>query len=258
MSNNTKYIDSEKKIKELEFKLEQALKKAKEADNLKAAFIANMSHQIRTPLNSIVGFASLLADKSYDNDEERAEYAEIINKNTISLLGMVQDMIYLSAYDSGNIHLDITEINFSLFLEEFCQTARIEFLKPNLELKIINPYKKCIINSDKDKLHKVMINYFTNANKYTYNGSITIRYSCINNGIKVEFIDTGIGIKDEMKDKVFLHFQKFNPSDMDGYGLGLALCKAVIESLQGKVGFESVHGQGSNFWFWIPCEPKIS
>lgn len=241
------------KYKEIEKELSDALDKSINSDKLKTAFLANIRHEIRTPLNAIVGFSDLLIETN--DPVEKKEYANIIKKNQDNLLKLVADIIDLSLLESGNIQ--INRIKFDL-VQYFNETISIfqHKLNEGVELTCYCPNKSCIIEFDKTRLTQIITHYIHNAIKFTNRGYIKVGYEVIDNGIKFYCEDSGIGIKQEYLPKVFERFEKLNSFEQ-GTGLGLAICKAIVELSGGKYGVESKEGEGSFFWFWIPCNVII-
>ncbi|MEG0499645.1 MAG: response regulator [Rikenellaceae bacterium] len=231
-----------------------AKKKAEESDKLKSAFLANMSHEIRTPLNAIVGFSGLM--EMCDDKEEKAEYMRIISTNNDLLLRLINDILDLSKLESGIIQFHNTEFDLSIFFEELAASMRQRITSPNIEFITVNPYKSCIVETDKSRIAQVWHNFMTNAIKYTISGYIKMGYEYIDDGIKIYVEDSGIGIPDDKKDKLFQRFEKLD-SFAQGTGLGLSICKAISELEGGKVGYESTENEGSLFWSWKPLKVKI-
>ena len=133
---------------------------------------------------------------------------------------------------------------------------RQRITNPNVKFFPSNPYRNCIVNLDKNRFSQILLNYLTNAIKYTERGYIKTGYEYIDKGIKIYVEDTGIGIADNKKNRVFGRFEKLD-NFAQGTGLGLSICKAIIQMAGGKIGFDSVEGKGSLFWAWYPTEAKI-
>ncbi len=242
------------KLQESQERLEEAKAKAENADRLKSAFLANMSHEIRTPLNAIVGFSELM--EGTDNPEERSCYMKIINQNNELLLNLIGDILDLSKIESGLFEFKLETFDFSEVFEEVFAILNQRYAKPDIVFTKNNPYKKCILTLDKNRVKQICWNYLTNAVKYTKSGSIMMTYSYENGGLRIEVKDTGIGIAEDKKSRVFKRFEKFDDF-AQGTGLGLSICKAISESMGGKAGFESEWGKGSTFWVWLPCKAEI-
>lgn len=242
------------KLRNTNAELKLAKEKAEESDKLKSAFLANMSHEIRTPLNAIVGFSSLLAVT--DDPKDKEEFNNIIATNNELLLRLINDILDLSKIDAGAIELYPSEINFAKIFDEIATTMKPRVTNRNVKFITINPYRNCIVNMDKNRFSQILLNYLTNAIKYTERGYIKAWYEYVDNGIKIYVEDTGIGIADSKKSKVFGRFEKLD-NFAQGTGLGLSICKAIMQMAGGNVGFDSVEGKGSLFWAWYPTEAKI-
>lgn len=228
---------------------------AEEADKLKSVFLANMSHEIRTPLNAIIGFSELL--QNTDDEEERAEYMNIIKNNNELLLRLISDILDLSKLEAGYLVLNPKEFDLSQVFEETATSLRLKCTSPLVELIVQTPYRKCIINQDKNRLLQIVTNFVTNAIKYTSEGHITMGYEYENGGIKIYVEDTGTGISEKNLPRLFYRFEKFD-NFTQGTGLGLSICKAITDRIGGKIGARSEKGKGSFFWAWLPCKAEIS
>ena len=242
--------ERERMIKELQ----SAKALAEQSDKLKSAFLANMSHEIRTPLNAIVGFSGLLADTI--SAEEKEEYLKIININNELLLKLISDILDLSKIEAGTVELKYEEFDFSGYFDDMAASMKQRINRPDVCLVANNPYPGCMVKLDKNRIAQIMTNYVTNAIKYTPAGIIEMGYELTDEGIRVYVKDSGIGIQDEKKDKVFHRFEKLDEF-AQGTGLGLSICKAIAESMGGNVGFESQYGKGSHFWAVLPCRPEL-
>lgn len=236
-------------------KLQKALFKAEQADKLKSAFLANMSHEIRTPLNAIVGFSELLTD--CQDPEERKEYQMIISQNNNLLLQLIGDILELSKIESGIVELKPEIFDLSSLYDEIYTTFRQRSIGKDFELRIGNPYRRCIVSLDKNKLIQIVNNFLTNAFKFTIKGHILLGYEYVKGGIRLYVEDTGKGIPKDKRELVFNRFEKLDDF-AQGTGLGLSICKAIVEANKGEIGVDSEDGKGSTFWAWIPCEATIS
>lgn len=231
--------------------LSEAKERAERSDKLKSAFLANISHEIRTPLNAIIGFSNLLTNT--DKKEEIAEYQRIIVTNSDLLLRLINDILDLSKIEAGFIDRQLSEFDLSVYFDELYGSVRQAMANPSVELVCDNPYESCLVRMDANRLAQVVLNYATNAIKCTYRGEIRMGYRRQGEGIYFYVSDTGIGIPDKDKSRLYHRFEKLNEFTQ-GTGLGLAICKVVTESAGGQVGFESEEGVGSMFWSWVPCE----
>ena len=240
--NNTKW---EKMIQQLK-------EKAELSDRLKSAFLANMSHEIRTPLNAIVGFSELMV--TCDDPEEKKEYINIIQSNNELLLRLINDILDLSKIESGIIERRKENFNLAKVCNELFVTIQAKMTNPNVELRLDGPNSECWVLLDRNRLKQVWMNFLTNAVKCTKSGYIKMGYGIEREGLRIYVEDTGIGIPDDLHDKVFTRFEKLNEFSQ-GTGLGLTISRAIVEAAGGEVGFTSKLGVGSTFWAWLPLRP---
>lgn len=221
------------------------------SDKLKSAFLANMSHEIRTPLNAIIGFSDLLMQT--DDPAERTEYNNIIEANNELLLRLINDILNLSKIDAGFVDRHPEEFDLASYFDDLCASVRQRMTNPQVEFIQDNPYSHCVIYLDRNRFTQVIMNYATNAIKYTPKGTIRMGYEYKNGGIRFYVSDSGIGISEEKKSRVYQRFEKLDEF-AQGTGLGLSIAKALTESSGGEVGFESEEGIGSTFWSWVPTK----
>lgn len=231
--------------------LAKAKEEAEQSNKLKSAFLANMSHEIRTPLNAIVGFSQLLKDT--EEQEEREEYWNIIHTNNELLLRLIGDILDLSKIESGMLELKPEVFDISLLLEEIHPTMEQRLQTPEVRLFIEEPNNSLMVTLDRNRVSQVITNFVTNAIKFTTKGHIKMGYQVKDKGILLYVEDTGIGIEAEKQDKVFERFYKLNDF-AQGTGLGMSICRAIVEAQGGRIGLTSEHGKGSTFWAWFPCE----
>lgn len=259
----------EKLVRNRTHDLEKAKLKAEKSDKLKTAFLTNMSHEIRTPMNAIVGFASLLDDEEM-TEIQRKEYIKLIYSNSESLLRLVDDIIDLSKIQAGDIIFMKSEFNLNSFFddvfslaEQFRQQMRKNELKIKMD-KAIGDDKIVRIFTDRMRLKQIVMNLIENAIKYTDKGSVTFGYQIekwvdkrkVKQQIKLYVEDTGIGIRKEDTEFIFDRFRKIEHENSlklyRGTGLGLTICKNLVEMLGGSISVESKKGKGSKFYFTIP------
>lgn len=241
--------EREEMIKELQI----AKMHAEQSDKLKSAFLANMSHEIRTPLNAIVGFSGLMM---YASDEEKEDYMQIINNNNEMLLKLISDILDLSKLEAGSVELKYEEFDLTDYFNSMFASMKQRATTPKIQIVAVNPYQHCLVTLDRNRVAQIITNYVTNAIKYTTEGTIEMGYEYREEGIYFYVKDSGIGIPDEKKNKVFHRFEKLDEF-AQGTGLGLSICKAIAEAMGGNVGFESEYGKGSLFWALLPCEVEI-
>lgn len=239
--------------KETEQKLIEAKLKAEESDRLKSAFLANMSHEIRTPLNAIVGFSALLAEA--EDLKEREQYLSVIQNNNEMLLQLISDILDLSKIEAGTFDVSFADFDVNGLCEEIVYSHTMK-MSGEIELVFDNHAPQCFICSDRNRISQVLSNFVNNAAKFTEQGSITLGYHIKSDRIEFYVQDTGIGIPEEKIGHVFERFVKLN-TFIRGTGLGLPICKSIIEKLNGRIGVESTKGKGSRFWFELPYNPNI-
>lgn len=227
---------------------ELELLKVKEADKLKSAFLANMSHEIRTPLNAIVGFSDLVAET--DDPEDKQIYLDIIHKNNDLLLNLIGDILDFSKIESGMLKYNIEEVNIRELCMEVYLGGTLK-VKPEVKLIFDRSQPTVTLRTDPQRVTQVIANFVNNAIKFTDKGSITIFYEIKKDRVKVCVQDTGIGISESNRERVFERFIKINDFHQ-GTGLGLTISKTIIEYLGGSIGVDSVEGKGSTFWFTLP------
>ena len=261
-----KIADANAKKRAVEVELEEARKKlaeyetmaqkAENASKMKSLFLANMSHEIRTPLNAIEGFSRIMAET--DSPEERMNYMEIIESNNGRVLALINEILDLSRVEAGEIAIkkQMTDLN------EMCRGIQLMFkfrCPDTVNLTWSQPNMKVTLNTDQNRLTQVFSNLIGNALKHTSKGSITYGYRLINDGQEVEFFvtDTGSGIAPEDIDQIFQTYMSRDAEQQNGYGLGLALCKIIVEKMNGHISVTSKLGEGSTFRFTLPFEGTI-
>ncbi len=243
--NNTKWEKMIQQLKELK-------EKAELSDRLKSAFLANMSHEIRTPLNAIVGFSELMV--TCNDPGEKEEYINIIQSNNELLLRLINDILDLSKIESGIIERRKENFNLTKVCSELFTTIRAKMTNLNVELRLDDSNPDCWVLLDRNRLKQVWMNFLSNAIKCTKSGYIKIGYTIERGGLRIYVEDTGIGIPEDLHDKVFTRFEKLNEFSQ-GTGLGLTISRAIVEAAGGEVGFTSKLGVGSTFWAWLPLRP---
>lgn len=238
--------------KEMEEALVQAKVKAEEANTLKSSFLANISHEIRTPLNAIVGFSSLLVSAERGISEEKQEYINIIENNNTLLLQLISDVLDLSKIEAGTMESDYAPIDVHGLFIELEDTFRLRNKKSGICICYHRRTTECVVKADRNRLVQVMMNLMNNAVKFTGEGSIEFGFDVREDGFLHFYVtDTGCGIPEERLEEIFGNFVKLN-SFVQGTGLGLTICRAIVERMGGKIGAVSRLGHGSTFWFTLP------
>lgn len=228
-----------------------AKNKAEESDRLKSAFLTNMSHEIRTPLNAIIGFSELLLET--DNPTEKTEFFKIISSNNEMLLKLITDVFDISKIESNTIELHAVHFDINKVCDELYQSFKSRYETDDVAIQMKLPFLQCIVLLDEARIIQIISNYLSNAVKYTSKGSITMGYEYKNEELFLYVQDTGVGISFDKFDLLFQRFEKLD-SFAQGSGLGLPICKALVEAMNGKVGVSSEEGKGSMFWACIPCK----
>lgn len=228
----------------------EAKRRAEEADKMKSVFLANMSHEIRTPLNAIVGFSEIIAVT--ENEEEKLQYLEIIQKNSNLLLQLINDILDLSRIESGKSEMHFQQIEISGLVEEVEKVHQLK-MKTDVELKVIRPEGEYWTSTDRNRVMQVLFNFLSNAIKNTEKGTITLGLKHEGNWLKLYVSDTGYGIAKEKLPQIFTRFEKLNDF-VQGTGLGLSICKSIVERLGGCIEVVSELGKGSTFALYLPYQ----
>ena len=230
-----------------ENKLKEAKEKAEESDRLKSAFLSNMSHEIRTPLNAIVGFSAIIADM--EDRDKRLKFHNIIESNNKRLLLLINEVLDLSRIESGMLIFHFSAVGMNDLCQELFNTYLLN--AGNIRLILDLPEEDISIRTDRNRLTQVLSNLIDNALKFTPKGSITIGYRPLQEWVEFYVKDTGIGIPEEKLEKVFERFEKVNDF-AQGTGLGLPICKTILERLGGDISVSSQLGVGTQFTCRIP------
>ena len=241
-------------LKQTEAMLIQAKEKAEEADRLKSAFLANMSHEIRTPLNAIIGFSSLL--HYVENEQEREQYISLINHNNQLLLKLINDVLDLSKIEAGHIELHSEWFNPAELIEESI-TEYERNVPAGVKLFARYPAAPGQIEHDPMRIKQILNNFISNALKNTVQGYIEVYYETDTDGIRISVSDTGCGIPPDKLGMIFERFEKVD-SFAQGAGLGLSICKSIVEKMNGVITVDSTMGVGSTFTAELPCRTRPS
>lgn len=241
-----------RKLKEYE---EKALK-AEKASQMKSLFLANMSHEIRTPLNAIEGFTRIIVET--DSEEERMKYYQIVESNNQRLSSLINEILDLSRVESGEIQMKKSMTDLNLLCENLKQLFKFR-CPESIKLEFEKPMMTATMNTDANRLIQVFSNLISNALKHTTTGSITYGFHIINEMKNIEFFvkDTGSGIAPEFIGQIFNTYASQDAEQQQGYGLGLALCKIIVEKMGGTISVDSAVNLGSTFTFVLPFEGTV-
>lgn len=252
LSNKLKFKERELKRKQELEKLYEALRKV---DQSKARLLVNISHNLRTPLTSILGFSELLLGKD-KGEPQREEFAKIIHSESQHLTRLVKDILYLSQLEAGAVEWHMVETDISAIITEAVNTRQDLARQKGLTLTVDSRATSPLIYGDFARLTDVMTRLIDNAIKFTVEGSIKVGITSEKDSVCVYVSDTGIGIAPYIQDKVFEPLEEIYKTEHKDVpqrtGLGLAICKAVIQHHGGKIWFESESGKGSTFYFTLP------
>lgn len=239
--------------KKIQAELEEARKRAVEAERMKLLFLANTTHEIRTPLHAIVGFSELLIAESSPQDRKR--YAAIIRANSETLLQLINDILDLSKIESGTLEYAYDDVELNTIMEELEGIFRLrQEAGSTVRLEFRRMHPSCHIRTDRKRLSQILSNFLSNALKFTKEGEIVFGYEIREGAAYIYVRDTGSGIPDDQRKQVFERFVKIG-SSQQGAGIGLAICKAMAEAMGGRIGFDSEPGRGSTFWITQPLTP---
>ena len=233
-------------------KLKREMERAQRSEALKTVFLSNVSHALRTPLNSIIGFSQIAIDDKDDtlSRTERLQMAEHINKNGHQLLYFINELLELSNFEGKEMLFERTEINLPEVMEEFAAETR----------RIVNPSVKVVVNAceghveiDKNLMRLVTMHALNNAAHNTKKGTITLSCYPQGKGLRIDVKDTGSGLPEDLKDNIFAMLSEKNAYVRDDMpGLGLTICKAVVDRVGGRIGADSPPEGGTLLWHWIP------
>ena len=262
----SKFADASRQLKLAKEQLDQAnarlkefeekAEKAENASRMKSLFLANMSHEIRTPLNAIEGFSRIMAET--DSSEDRMNYLEIIESNNNRLLSLINEILDLSRVEAGEITIKRAPTDLKKLCSDIKQIFKFR-CPPSVELSWTEPDMPITMTTDENRLTQIFSNLISNALKHTPRGFIKYGYRIIDEGHSIAFYvsDTGSGIEPEFMDHIFDAYASKDAEQQKGYGLGLALCRIIVEKMEGHIYVNSEVGKGSTFTFTLPFHGTI-
>ena len=236
-------------LKAIETKLAKETVRAQEVEVIKNAFLRNMSYEIRTPLNSVVGFSELF--ELDHSPEDEAIFIDEIKRSSSSLLKLINDILFLSRLDAGMITITPKPLDFAAICVSRCEAVWNNLKQPGVEYIVRNPYKRMIVEVDDSNLSMVIDKIITNAVQHTTKGMVEVRYDYMGDQLMISVEDTGSGIPKETVEHIF---ERFVTTTNTGTGLGLSICHELIEYMGGKIQLKSEEGKGTTVWITLPCK----
>jgi len=245
-------------FKRYEMQLKHALAEARQSDRLKSAFLRNISHEFRTPMNGIMGFATLLKDKEF-REKFLDDYLDTIESSGERLLNLIDEIVEISRLEAGERNLSPVEVKLKVFLEEirndFAMQAGTKRISLLVKTDVVCPDVVC--RTDPAALRVVIKHLLNNAIKYSQEGWIELGYTKKAEEIELYVKDNGIGIPRERLEAVFNAFEQADPEDIDareGIGLGLTIARSIVHMLGGQIWIESTVGKGTTVFVSLPCQ----
>ena len=236
-------------LKAIENQLAKETVRAQEVEVIKNAFPRNMSYEIRTPLNSVVGFSELFEMEHTPEDE--AVFIDEIKSSSASLLKLINDILFLSRLDAEMITINPKPVDFAAICVSRCEAVWNNLKQPGVEYIVRNPYKRMVVEIDEANLSQVVDKVITNAVQHTTKGTVEARYDYMGDQLIISVEDTGSGIPKEAVEHIF---ERFVTGANTGAGLGLSICHELIEYMGGKIQLKSEEGKGTTVWITLPCK----
>jgi signal transduction histidine kinase len=238
-------------LKAVEEKLARETLRAQEVEVVKNAFLHNMSFEIRTPLNTVVGFAELFQMEHTSEDE--IVFINEIKENSAKLLKLINDILFPSRLDADMITISKHSVDFATAIVPKCEAAWGNNKQPGVEYIVKNTFRKLVVEIDESNLDIIMDKIITNAVQHTITGKVVVRYDYLGDELIVAVDDTGEGIPEEAVKHIFERFVT-GDSNTSRAGLGLSICHDLIQHLGGTINIKSSLGKGTSVWFAIPCK----
>lgn len=240
--------------------LRDEVTRAQKSEQIKSVFLANVSHALRTPLNSIIGFSDVILKEKPGvlKEDQLTEMVTHINHNGHQLLYFISQLLELSSFEGSMLTFTMIEVNLAELMASYRREA-LRDASPNVSIYIrttLSPHCKATL--DTNLMHQLIMHLLQNAVLHTKEGSITMTYEHERKGMKVTIIDTGDGVPQKLQENIFSILQHEDSLTLANQtsGLGLSICKAIVDALNGEIGLSSEEGKGTTVWIWIPCHMK--
>ena len=231
-----------------------------EVERLKQEFISMISHELRSPLNSVLGFLEMLPEGVYgDLNSQGKDKVGVAERNINRLVRLINDLLDIDRMESGRLSMEIQDVDLKQIIERSVEA--VKSLADQEQITIDVPDAHAVVTADGERLVQVMVNLLSNAIKFSPSGGkIDVGLTSQNDWVEVRVSDQGRGIPEKFKQMIFEKFQQVTASDWrqkGGTGLGLAISKAIIDQHHGSIGVESEEGKGSTFWFRLPIKSAV-
>ena len=239
-------------LKHTDALLQKETVRAQEVEGLKNSFLKNMSYEIRTPLNAVVGFSELFEMEHAPEDEPL--FIKEIKDNSARLLNLINDILFLSRLDAHMIEMERHPIDFAQTFDGYCHMGWANYQKEGVAYQVENHYNQLVVDIDDTNLGRIIEQVTANAAQHTASGTVRARYDYITDKLMIAIEDTGCGMSKEVLDHVYEHFAS---SSNNGTGLGLPICKELAEQMGGTIDISSEEGKGTTVWITMPCQATV-